>query len=347
MSKISSFQLALSVAAVLQGAYIFLNGFILQTGQQAPLWIALSLIAAFFCLFIYFKAFKFESLFSKHKNTAVKIILWLYVLFFVLLCIYNVSSLSTFINGYILDETPKTIFALLFVLVCAFAAHGGERGIIKLSAVFFFIAAVSDLINVFLLRDKFNMDNFLPIISGNTMAHAGTSLSGAVALLGDVAVFASFTAFGEKGKRRAIVWGYILGAFFVLLTVLRSVAALGNTAGIFTWPTFEALRMIDSRNNLSRIETGSVFVILSTMFFKVSIIFCAALRGIKKLCHLKKDTVPIAFLTVAVIIGTNVLFSSDISLLSFATKYGAIFMLPFALVFPLYFCFKKKKNSDS
>ncbi len=343
MKKISSFEYAVTLATVFLGSYILANGFIAENGQSSPLMSMFLCALLVPCLFLYLKAFRYATLFDFKNKKGEKIILWLYVLFFVFLAAYNVNTMASFIKTYILPQTPKYLFVLLFTLLCAFMASGEGKGVLKLAAVFFLIGAVSEIVSTFMLREKFMWDTVLTFREGNNLSAWRNVLSGTLMLSGEIVAVNAFVSFNEKKRKKALWLGCAVGAFFVLLLIFRSVAALGNTSKIFTWPTFEALRMVDSRNNLSRIETTSAFVILSIVIFKVGLFFASAAEGIKKLCPNVKNTLFLFAISVLVFSLGCPDFLSGEALLSSTMKWGALVTLPFVLIFPIYFCLKKRK----
>ena len=343
MKKISSFEYAVTLATVFLGSYIQVNGFIAENGQSSPLlsmfWCALLVP----CLLLYLKSFRFGTLFEFKNKQGEKVIYWLYILFFVFLAAYNVNTLASFIKTYILPKTPKYFFVLLFTLLCAFAASDGGKGVLKLSAAFFFTGALSEIVSTFMLREKLMLDTLLSFGEGNNILAWRNVLSGALMLSAEITAVNAFVPLNDKSKKKALWTGCTAGVFFLLLLIFRSVAALGNTSKIFTWPTFEALRMALSRNNLSRIETTSAFVILSMVIFKVSLFFASAAEGVKKLCPNIKNKLSLFVISVLVFSLGCPDFLSGEALLSSTMKWGIFVTLPFALIFPLYFSLNKRK----
>jgi len=324
--KIKSGELFFGSAVFLQGSSLLINA--LLRGGSAWVAFAVSLIAALPLVILYNRINIFEC-FGKW-------VICLYVIFFILIASYNINLLSSFVGSYILEETPKIIFVILFTALCTYGVSGGIKRLMQLAVIFFAVAVFSDIINMFLLRDTVKIENLIP--SGNP---ARGIFCGAMLLLCDMLTFTCFPK-----EMRGAVWGYIIGGILLFCVILRTVATLGVTTGIFTWPTHEALRLIDSENAVTRIETSSVFVIVALLFFKVSVILCGAAEGIKKATGIKKETVPSLITGVAAAaVSGAVSFPAALSM-NFVFMWGGVIILPFAVVFPLIGAVLKRKNKN-
>ncbi len=323
--KISPKSYFAAAAVFLQGSALLLN--ILLQDLRHEAWIAFLVAAVISVFLLYYMGNEdiYTLASKKLGNRFGKILSIVYAVYFLLAASYNINLLSSFVSGYVLRETPRAAFAILFTVLCIYGAKNGYDNLLRLSFVFFAVALVSNTINVFLLRDKFNFTNFLPL-SG--MGFKGT-ITAATLLVLDASVFLCFAR-----SRKNTVLGFISGTVFLLATILCNIGVLGSVISIYTWPTHEALRIINSGNTLARVETSSVFVMVAIMFFKVCLTLCAGAEGVKKITNINKNYIPTLLGGVIIFVVSLLIFQSGAEAMDWFRKYGAYIILPLGAVIP-------------
>lgn len=80
--------------------------------------------------------------------------------------------------------------------------------------------------------------------------------------------------------------GFAIGGISLILIVLRDIAVLGNTITLFTFPSFETLRMIRLSNTLGRMEVLFAVILIILMFFKISFLYYVSVLAISQIFKL-------------------------------------------------------------
>ena len=316
--KIKKRDVIFSSATVLQGSVFTVNMLMRRASYEAWWIYAVVLVISLLPIFIYGRT-------NIYEETGF-VIHWLYVIFFIAIAAYNIKLLGTFVGEYVLSETPRWIFTVLFTALCIYGAAGGVKKLSELALVFFVIAVFSWITNLFLLAGSMETENLLPVLRSNALNYAETALSGGVFLLCDGAVLMCFK------KEKGTLSGFALGGVLLFAVCAGTAATLGATSGIYTWPTYEALRVIKSGNVMTRFETSSVFSLIALMFFKVSIMLCGASEGIRKI-----KSVPFRVIITGCVAGVAAAFITVPAsvLVDFLADKGVYILLPF-VVFPLF-----------
>lgn len=203
----------------------------------------------------------------------------IYTIFFLAAAGYYIYVVSSFVGEYVLPRTPKTFFVILLTSLSAYGAHKGYKNILSLGVIFFAAAVVSYAVNGVMLRSSIKPEAFLPLIM-NGKNFLWSFLFSFLILFADASVFMSFVK--SKKDKSCFALGFLLGSVFLYGVVCFVIMTLPNTASLYSWPVYEALRRVNSGNALARVETASVFVIYAMMFYKICLTFCAAKENFKK-----------------------------------------------------------------
>lgn len=278
-----------------------------------------------------------------------KIISFIYAVYFLMSASYNINILASFVGGYVLEETPRAVFIFLFTLLCGYGAVKGYENLMRLAVIFFTIGFISGVFDILLLWNKIEIKNFQPVFSLPATEYVKGTVLSSLLLIGDLSVLMCFV--NEKVKRKDLALGAIAGCAFILITIIRSIGSLGNITGIYTWPTHEALRIINSGNTLTRIETSSVFIMIIMIFFKVSLFISGATEEIKKVFKSDKGFVWVLICSGIVFILSNNMFSFGAEAMDIWEKYSVYLTVPIVVAIPLFGSIKRnlkkmKKSVD-
>ena len=159
------------IAGFIQGSVLLVS--ILDSFAEQDTWLAIA-FAFFACVpFAVIYAYlgkRFGSYDFVEMNDIIygpwlgKAITVLYITFFFYLLSLNTTDIGDFYSGYIMIETPKAAFSILFILVAAYCIKKGIENIARVSlfsVVFTFLSVGTTFL---LLLGKMDFSNFLPIL---------------------------------------------------------------------------------------------------------------------------------------------------------------------------------------
>lgn len=336
-----------TAATLLQGSVLLLN-IPLQDLQKEAFWIfgIAAIIVLLFLLITVKEKNIYVLSYEKLGKNGGKILSIIYIVYFLLAASYSINLLTSFTGGYVLEETPKIIITAFITLLCTYGAYAGSENLFRLGSIFFAISLLSGVVNIFLLRGKLSFNNLLPIFTFKPEEYFKTFIISITILFCDSSVFLCFLKKQEDKKN--FILGLLVGTVFLVITLLCSGAALGRVLQIYTWPTHETLRIINSGNTLARIETSSVFIMISMVFFKVSLLMCAAIEGIKKTTPESKHILNTMCVGVVVFVMSVLLFKSGAAALYGFRRYAALIVLPLSAVIPCTLnVIKTRKNKEN
>ncbi|MGE4353858.1 MAG: endospore germination permease [Oscillospiraceae bacterium] len=293
--QISAKQLMLSVGCFIQGSSLILNFATATTKQDS--WIAaiLGLLIAAPIFGIYFLLIKqfpgmniIEITIRVFGKVLGRILSLIYIYYFFSLTFLNTEILGNFMNGFIMPETPTVVFYLMFIFVCVWAVRSGIENITRYSALFVFITFGALLITTVLSIKDLKTSNIFPIFSLPAMKYFQSSYT--IALLPYCEVFTFFMLFPEiKDKNKiygALIKGVLIGAITIFISILKTILMVGPLIAILSYPTYAAIRMIDIGNILTRMEVIFACILIILLFFKVTIILYATVKGIAQIFNL-------------------------------------------------------------
>jgi spore germination protein KB len=244
---------------------------------------------------------------------------------------------SDFINLTALKKTPISIIILVIALVCLYLAKARISVLGKFSFIAFIVGYGADILISLLGISSMKPGNLLPIVSqslGETVLNTLNSAS--LSALEIVYGFALVDTFSRKNNIKKIYFSsLILGYFLVLLVFFRTIMILGpESASIFYFPRFAAIRVISTGQFLERIEKFSYFSFLLFGVVKIVIFLYASCRALATIFNIKeyeKLMLPTTFL----MLSTCVILSDNIMRVFAFFPIFYIYSLPFQIIVPL------------
>jgi len=342
-AKISPAQLMLLIAGFILGSSLLTSFMDDIAGQDA--WVAV--LAAFLLsipfLLSYVRLYKlFPGKNFAQVNDIVygpylgKAITALYAAYFFLLLVYNVHDLSDFYISYVIPDSPQLIFLIVLTLTCAYAVKKGIEAIARASlfAVAYYVFAVA--VTTLLLLGSIDLTNLLPVfrlpardLVQSTHIFAAIPFCEVIAF---VMIFPSLNDYKKAGKYA--VGGLAAAALLLLIIVVRNTGALGLSARIFTDTSYEAARLIDIGDVLTRIELVVAVAITVALFLKIAVLYYATVSGISTLCRVRSPQTLIVPLGIAVVVLASGAFASSVSFHRYGANYHPMLAVPFEFVIP-------------
>lgn len=331
--EISNKQLMLLVLSFLQSMILTIN-FVYSITRQDT-WIAVLtgfVIAILFTLLYMSIGLKFPGKNLVQINDIVfgpylgKLISASYIWFFFQYMIHYMYFFNSFWITYIMPETPRAAFSIMFIFVCGMAVRKGIEVIARCSFTFSTIVTASVLAVTVLLIPDMKPSNLLPILEVEPLKFIQSVHIILVIPFCDIVAFLFIFPYTSNKRqiRKPVLTGLSLSAVLLLIVVLRDAAVLGPRMLITSSASFAVSRQIDIANVLTRLDILVAITMLITVFIKVTIFYYVTVLGIAQTLRLRSYTplvVPIG--AIAVTIATN-LYPSDMQQI-----YAGQFVWPF------------------
>ncbi len=335
--------LMFSAAAIMQGTLLFTTIISGVMGRESWLAFAAAMIPGVLTALMYgamLEKFPGENLFGIFENVFPK---WFsktlcvfYTLYFLCAAAFNMNGVSKFFIGYITPETPSAAITVSMIFVCALGVKSGYENIMRMSVIIVVFTAIFVVLNYVLLISQMNPENFMPFFTKSAAEYTQSVHTSWCEPFGEILALTMFAQSFEKGGIKKALWrGALLGGVILLVIIVRAVAVLGVTLSIASVPPYETLRMIDVKNTLTRIETLDSFVIAGACFFRIALIFAAAVRAEEQTAGIKKSS-SLVFVTGALIACLAELsFESGFDGMRWGANYLAFASTPFVIIIPL------------
>jgi len=342
--KISSGILMFSVTCYMQSSSM-LSGFTSTiTSQDTWISVLTGFIEALPILWIYMKLvtlFPGKSIIEINECVFGKVIgkvfSVLYVYFFFSLTFLNGDVLSGFVVGSILPETPRVAIIIAFVLLCVYTVRKGIEPLARCSTLFVIIMFAMLLFNSMLLIQNMKLSNFLPMLSLPIKNYVQATQTQTFLPFGDILVF--FMLFpnlqNSNNIKKPFLKGFLIGAATVLLVVLRDTAVLGPAISMVSNPSFESVRLINIADTLTRLEIINATILISLLFFKISILFYATVKGISQIFKLQSYKSLVPTVGALIVVFTFIVFKSSMEHAIWGMDFAAFSGMFFELILPL------------
>ena len=261
-----------------------------------------------------------------------KIVSALYVFYFFTLIVLNTEDLGNFVEGFVLPSTPISVTYVIFLLLCSFAVRKGAVSMTRYAAVLTIIYIAAVLINTLLLINKMHPENLVPMFRVSVKNYLlGTHLTTMLPFC-EIMALMMFTPYLQKPEEtgKALRGGLLIG-FIVLLTIIvRDIVVLGEYTLTATMPTYSSIRLIDVGDILTRLEIVFAVLLITMLFFKVSILFFSTVTGLSRLVHIDNHKIFIMILIALSVVYSNGMFRSVFEHTKWTTAapvYSTFFLL--------------------
>ncbi len=263
----------------------------------------------------------------------------LQIVFILTLASLNLRDLDVFVKQTIMDKTPDIVLMLCCILVSALAIHYGIEVVLRYGFMFILLSGFVLLISLLLAANQMDFNNFLPMLQMPPIKYVqGANIALSIPF-GELFVFLMIAPYVHEKKRkfgRYFIGGFLLGGILFLLVVFRDTAVLGNTIGLFALPAFETLRLVSLLGAISRMEILFATVLIALLFFKVSVLYYAAVLAIAQIFNMKSYR-PIILVTGILIIGYSfTLYPSNVQHANSGRETSTILWQLFETVIPFF-----------
>lgn len=265
-----------------------------------------------------------------------KFVSFLYIVFFLLLFSFNLKGLADFYIGYIMPDTPKPVFLIIFALVSAYAVQKGIESIARISYLTV-IYSITIILGTFLLLYKeIDFTHFIPVFELPLKDFIQSVHIVAAIPFCEIMVFLmvmpSLNSFKKVNKYT--FWGFTIAAFSMLIISVRDTSALGLSSSIYNNAAYQAVRLIDIADFFTRIELFVGMSITINLFIKICILYYVTVTSISQLLNLKSYSsliIPIGGITIILAL---IVYDSMVSHNFSARNYAVVLSTPYFFILP-------------
>lgn len=265
-----------------------------------------------------------------------KVISILYIWFILTLFSLNLKGMADFYIGFIMPETPNLLFLIVCSLVCAYAVRNGIESIARISITIFAIAVFIILGSFFLQMGNMDFSNFLPVFELSLKVYFQGIHIISIIQFCEIMVFLMIipNLNSYKSARKYTLLGLTIVAFLLISVSARNTAVLGIASPIYFSDSYQAFRLIDIGDTLTKMDILFAIGLTLVLFIKICVLYYATVTSASQILHLrsyKPLILPIGSIAVCL---SMILFSSVIEHNFHAKNYYAILATPFEFVLP-------------
>jgi spore germination protein KB len=256
--------------------------------------------------------------------------------------IFNLGSIVTrnftdFIGTVFMPETPTLIVGIAMIFAAAFAVYQGVEVIALSSVILVPLTVVFFLISYMLQINTFDLQNLLPFLDVPMEKFLGAAHGAATFPFAEIVVFLMIFPYLNPSKLSPMVEiaGISFSALVLSLSAVRTIAVLGNTAAIFTYPSFEALKLLNLPFFNARMEIIVGINFMTMGFLKITILYYGTVLGIAQLFGLRRYQILIIPVGILMLIFSMLNFNNIVENMEYARITYPIYALLFQVWFPL------------
>jgi spore germination protein KB len=246
-------------------------------------------------------------------------------------------NFGEFIKTVAMPETPMFVMLLCLGGVCIIAVRLGIE-VMGRTCTYFLPLLLFIIVAVQLLGISQLHLNYIKPILGNGLTpvlkggFSTFSFPFAETVL-FIGVFSSLKS--KKSSLKVYFWGVLISGIIIIFVTFRNIAVLGNMAGSFYFPSYEAVGRIHIGDFLQRIEVSVSMVFIFGVFIKSSICLLVASKGIGKILNLK-DYRSIVIQTGLLMIYFSYTVYDNIMVMNYwAFKVYHYYAFPFQVILPI------------
>lgn len=255
-----------------------------------------------------------------------KVISALYVWFFFQLAVHYMYLFNSFWSTYIMPETPRVAFLVIFCLVSALAVREGLEVIARCCFLLAVIIWLTTITITTLLVGDMEFTNMLPLLDIPFKSFVQSTHIMVAVPFCDIVTFLMIFPYVKQQQqlKKPVLLGITLCTLQLLIVIVRDVLVLGPRMASSVFASFTAARQINLADILTRMDILVAIALLVTVFIKVTIFYYVSVLGTAQILQLrsyKPLVIPIGVL--AVVIAT-MLYPSDME-----QAYAAEYAWPF------------------
>ncbi len=250
----------------------------------------------------------------------------IYLWFFFQVFIHHMHFFNSFWINYIMPETPRAAFIIMFMFVCALAARKGLEVIARCSFLSMVIVAAAVLVVTVLLIGEMELSNLMPVLDITPKKFIQSMHIILAIPYCEFVVFLMILPYTSDPVRirKPVLLGITLSVLQLLIVVLRDILVLGPLITNISMASFAVSRFIDIADVLTRLDILVAITMLITAFIKISIFYYATSLGLAQMLKLRSYlplVIPVGIIAAAIAVN---LYPSDME-----QNYAGIYVWPF------------------
>jgi len=268
----------------------------------------------------------------------------LFVLFFLLVIVRDLRSISEFVNISLLPKTPIYMIASIVAMTVSLISRSGIIVLARMTEVFGLTLAVVLLTLPLIMANDFAWLNMLPL----ARVDYGGVLMGSWYLfsyIGEIVALA-FLCTSSSLTFKSGAYAMALGTGLLVILSLLGVLVLGvPLMGRMLYPNYELVRHIHLTDFLDRLDLPLVGLWLPTMFVKIGyslVVVCLGLRRLIPHGSGKALVAPVGFLSFGL---SFWFFENSIQVYNFNRTWTSIAIV-FEVLLPLLACLLFRRRMD-
>ncbi|MEN6324683.1 MAG: endospore germination permease [Syntrophomonas sp.] len=282
MFRITKFQLYSMLLLLASPVAYFETPHLLIHNLYNNAWLAAicSVIPGLFLIYMYSHIIKksrrpFPLLLDEHLGTIPgRIIGFIYILFFILVCAYTLRIFIEFIKMNVLPATPISVFIGVLLFIGFVAIKTGLENIARICELVIVIGLpFSFLIVVIALANNFHLERIMPIAYMDYRA-LGMGTVNSVFVLGKIMPVLSLAFFlNQKEKARISMNAFLFTHIpLITLTTLSVIIILGTIPALsFTFPTFNMVRLARIGSFIQNLDIIFIGIWITGIFGAVTV----------------------------------------------------------------------------
>jgi spore germination protein KB len=240
-----------------------------------------------------------------------------------------------------MPATPQMVFIVFFVLVCAYTVKRGIAAIAKISIVIGILTIAAVILTAVLLIGNMDFSNFLPMLVKPAIKYVqATHIVAELPFLVIVALLMVVPMVKDNGKiKRYWILGILIAALLFFAITVRDTAVLGAASDILADNSFEAVRLINIGEFLTRIELLVALNYTAALYIKVSVLYYVTWSALSQLLRLEQNNSLILPLGSVAMVFAAVKVESAVMHTVWGARYATVFSFPCTVLFPLLMVF--------
>lgn len=264
-----------------------------------------------------------------------KFVSFAYLLFFLMSTTLNLRAFANFYD-VIFPETPILVFLIMTILLCATAVKKGIEVLVRSAQLLVPITFLFAVLDSTLLIKDLNLKNLLPLTDVPLTGLLQASQAVTSFLFGETIVFVMIIPYLKKvqSARKSFIPIALSGLFLAVISA-RNTAVLGSIEAIVQYPSYQAVRLINIAEVLTRLEVIVALNFFFMGFLRITLFYYGFVLGTAQLLKLRTYhhlIYPFAPIIIAIAI---INFENVFEELNFAVYYFPIYSFPFQVGLPL------------
>ncbi len=275
-----------------------------------------------------------------------------YVWLLFVITTFYLYDLFILLDIVILDLTRQIHYSIL-ILLAAYCIYKGINAVARLADLLVWLVALSLALGIFIsIVSGANFSYLAPVLVDWKPVIAG-SLYAANWPFAQVSVLIMYLPFISDlaEKRRAIYYGYLIGALILVIRSILVVSILGaEITKITRHPIYQALRLLDV-GTFERIDMIFFALLFITGFFALLIWYQGLILGVQKLLDRAEMRYLILPVGLLLVVFTSYMLTVDMEVFARQVRVLPFHSLPIHILYPtiIYIAGKiyKKRNTAS